>query len=331
MPSKKKRILNRAEAIERSLDTEFRYPIWRRFIAALGNYDLILPGDKICVCISGGKDSMLLALLFKHLKKFTSVPFEVEFLVMNPGYNEKNLELIKEDLEALEIPAHIIQTDIFDIANRTIQSPCYLCARMRRGALYRIAKGMGCNKIALGHHYDDVIETTLMNMLNSGSFQTMLPKLHSDHYQGMEIIRPLYLVREKDIIEWAKFNDLAFIRCACRFTEEYKNSADGVTGSQRAKTKRLIQELMKDYSPMVEKNIFKAAENVVADKILGWKKDGVDHTYLEHYEEDGKKINERIQENELEAKAVEKAEAEHRKLNIDDTFFDKFKDTLLRK
>ena len=325
MPSKKERILTREEAIERSLDTEFRYTIWRRFIAALGNYKLILPGDKICVCISGGKDSMLMGLLFKHLKKYSSVPFDVEFLVMNPGYSELNLQIIKNNLQTLQIPARIVETDIFDIANSTSESPCYLCARMRRGALYRIAKSLGCNKIALGHHYDDVIETTLMNMLNSGSFQTMLPKLHSDHYEGMEIIRPLYLIREESILEWKKFNKLTFIQCACRFTENCSICDNGSGGSQRQKTKALIKQLMVTYSPMVEKNIFKAGGNVVLDKVLGYKEEGVYHDYLEAYEEDGARINQKISSLNLEKAAVDKVENEHRALKEDDTFYNRFK------
>lgn len=325
MPSKKERILTREEAVERSLDTEFRYTIWRRFIAALGNYQLILPGDKICVCISGGKDSMLMGLLFKHLKKYSSVPFDVEFLVMNPGYSELNLQIIKNNLQTLQIPARIVETDIFDIANSTSESPCYLCARMRRGALYRIAKSLGCNKIALGHHYDDVIETTLMNMLNSGSFQTMLPKLHSDHYEGMEIIRPLYLVREESILEWKKFNKLTFIQCACRFTENCSICDNGSGGSQRQKTKALIKQLMVTYSPMVEKNIFKAGGNVILDKVLGYKEEGVYHDYLETYEEEGAKINQKISSLNLEKVAVDKAENEHRALKEDDTFYNRFK------
>lgn len=325
MPSKKERVLTREEAIERSLDTEFRYTIWRRFIAALGNYQLILPGDKICICISGGKDSMLMGLLFKHLKKYSSIPFGVEFLVMNPGYSELNLQIIKNNLQTLQIPARIVETDIFDIANSTSESPCYLCARMRRGALYRIAKSLGCNKIALGHHYDDVIETTLMNMLNSGSFQTMLPKLHSDHYEGMEIIRPLYLVREESILEWKKFNKLTFIQCACRFTENCSICDNGSGGSQRQKTKALIKQLMVTYSPMVEKNIFKAGGNVVLDKVLGYKEEGVYHDYLETYEEDGARINQKISSLNLEKAAVDKAKNEHRALKEDDTFYNRFK------
>ncbi len=328
MGSKKERTFTKAEQIERSLDTEFKYEIWRKFIAALGEYKLVLPNDKICVCISGGKDSMLMGLLFKHLKKYSSVPFEVEFLVMNPGYNELNLQIIKNNLQTLEIPARIVETDIFDIANSTSESPCYLCAKMRRGALYRIAKSLGCNKIALGHHYDDVIETTLMNMLNSGSFQTMLPKLHSDHYEGMEIIRPLYLIREQSILDWKKFNKLTFIQCACRFTENCSVCDNGSGGSQRQKTKILIKELMDTYSPMVEKNIFKAGGNVVLDKVLGYKEDGIYHSYLDEYNEDGERLNKKIATYMLEEQAINKAKSEHREFKEDDSFYDKFKDTI---
>ncbi len=328
MGSKKERTFTKAEQIERSLDTEFKYEIWRKFIAALGEYKLVLPNDKVCVCISGGKDSMLMGLLFKHLKKYSSVPFDVEFLVMNPGYNDLNLQIIKNNLQTLEIPARIVETDIFDIANSTSESPCYLCAKMRRGALYRIAKSLGCNKIALGHHYDDVIETTLMNMLNSGSFQTMLPKLHSDHYEGMEIIRPLYLIREQSILDWKKFNKLTFIQCACRFTENCSVCDNGSGGSQRQKTKILIQQLMNTYSPMVEKNIFKAGGNVVLDKVLGYKEDGIYHSYLDEYKEDGEKLNKKIAAYNLEEQAISKAKSEHREFKEDDTFYNKFKDTI---
>ncbi len=263
---------------------------------------------------------MLMALLFKHLQKYSSFPFEVEYLVMNPGYNEINFQVIKNNLKLLEIPATIVNTDIFDIANSTDRKPCYLCAKMRRGALYRIAKEMGCNKIALGHHYDDVIETTLMNMLNAGSFQTMLPKLHSDHYQGMEVIRPMYLIREKDIIDFKKMNHLTFIQCACRFTENCSICDNGSGGSQRARTKKLIQDLMKDYSPVVEKNIFQAASNVNLDMILGYKENGVEHDFLDDYDEKSKKIDQEIEESGIEAISLRKAESEHRALEKDLTF-----------
>lgn len=309
--------LPRSERIERSLITTYDYRIWRKFTKALIIYDLIQPDDHIGVCISGGKDSMLMALLFKHLKKYTDKPFEVTYIVMDPGYSEKNINLIKENLHTLDIPAEIVSTDIFSIANNVTKKPCYLCARMRRGALYRIAKSYGCNKIALGHHYDDVIDTTLMNMLNAGSFQTMLPKVHSDHYEGMELIRPLYLIREKDIIDWKNTNGLTFLNCACKFTEGLTEKEKNGNNSQRQKTKELIAELMKTYSPMTEQNLFEAASNVNIDKVLGYKKDGIEHSFLDDYEENGKKIDAKIREEDLEAKSLAKAKKEHAVLKVD--------------
>ncbi len=269
--------------IERTIIKTYRANLWSKFIKAIKEYELIKPNDHICVCISGGKDSMLMAKLFQELKKHSDFEFDVTYLVMNPGYNEINLQVIMNNLELLRIPAVIRETDIFAIANSQEKSPCYLCAKMRRGALYKIAKELGCNKIALGHHYDDVIETTLMNMLNVGSFQTMLPKLHSENHEGMELIRPMYLIRERDIIRWKNYNELKFIQCACRFTENCAICDNGGSGSQRLETKKLIHELL-DYNPMVEKNIFKAASNVNLDKIIGYKKNGVLHSYLEDYD-----------------------------------------------
>ncbi|MCQ2771712.1 MAG: tRNA 2-thiocytidine biosynthesis protein TtcA [Bacilli bacterium] len=312
----KKKVFTQSQMIERSLDLEFKFKLWRPFTAALQQYKLVNEGDKVCVCISGGKDSMAMALLFKHLKKYSPVHFDVKYLVMNPGYNERNLEQIKTNLKKLEIPATIVSTDIFEIANNTEKSPCYLCAKMRRGALYRIAKEYGCNKIALGHHYDDVIGTTLMNMLNSGSFQTMLPKLHSTHYSGMEIIRPLYFIREEHIIEWKDFNGLEFIACACKFTENVANSHEN---SQRLKTKHLIAELKENYNPYVEKNLFRAAENVTLDMILGYNYEGVEHSFMDTYEEDCKRINQAILDNRIEEKALLKADSEHRAFVYDDS------------
>ena len=214
-----KKTLEEWQIIEKSLTKDFRPILWSKFTKAVKAYELIEPGDRICCCISGGKDSMLMALLLLHLRRYSDFPFGVSFLVMDPGYSKPNLELIKSNIRRLHIPATLVSTDIFAIANAQSRSPCYLCAKMRRGALYRIAKDLGCNKIALGHHYDDVIETTLMNMLNSGSFQTMLPKLPSTHYAGMEVIRPMFLIREKAIVEFAEANGLHFLRCACSFTE----------------------------------------------------------------------------------------------------------------
>ena len=274
--------MEKYQEIERSIIKTYRGKLWAPFVRALKEYELIVPNDSVCVCISGGKDSMLLAKLFQELKRHSDFEFDVKYLVMNPGYNEFNLEYVKKNLEILNIPATIVNTDIFEIANSQDKNPCYLCAKMRRGALYRLAKDMGCNKIALGHHYDDVIETTLMNMLNAGSFQTMLPKLHSDNYEGMELIRPLYLIREKDIKAWANYNDLKFIMCACRFTEACSVDNE-INISQRLTTKRLIQTLKKDYNELVEKNIFAAASNVNLNKIIGYKKDGEKHTFLEDY------------------------------------------------
>lgn len=277
--------MERYQEIERSIIKSYRGRLWAPFIKAVKEYELIKPKDKICVCISGGKDSMLMAKLFQELKRHSDFEFEVKYLVMNPGYNEMNLNQIKKNIEILNIPAEIIDTDIFEIANNQEKNQCYLCAKMRRGALYKLAKNLGCNKIALGHHYDDVIETILMNMLNAGSFQTMLPKLHSDNYEGMELIRPLYLIRENDVKAWAKANDLRFIMCACRFTEA--SSIDGeVNASKRLATKLLIQELKKNYNQNVEKNIFSAASNVNMNKIIGFKKDGVKHSFLEEYDEE---------------------------------------------
>ena len=276
--------MERYQEIERSIIKTYRGRLWTPFIKAVKEYELIKPNDRICVCISGGKDSMLMAKLFQELKRHSDFEFEVKYLVMNPGYNEMNLNQIKKNIEILNIPAEIIDTDIFEIANNQEKNQCYLCAKMRRGALYKLAKNLGCNKIALGHHYDDVIETILMNMLNAGSFQTMLPKLHSDNYEGMELIRPLYLIRENDVKAWAKANDLRFIMCACRFTEAC--SVDGeINASKRLTTKHLIQELKKNYNANVEKNIFSAASNVNMNKIIGFKKDGVKHSFLEEYDE----------------------------------------------
>ncbi|MBO6280524.1 MAG: tRNA 2-thiocytidine biosynthesis protein TtcA [Bacilli bacterium] len=270
---------------EQAITTKFRQLLWSRFLKAIHEFKLISEGDKICVCISGGKDSMIMAKMFMCLQKFMNFKFEVKYLVMNPGYNSLNLEMIKKNLKTLNIPAEIHETNIFEIANAQDKSPCFLCAKMRRGALYNIAKSMGCNKIALGHHYDDVIETTLMNMLSSGSFQTMLPKLHSTNYEGMELIRPLYYIREKDIIRFSKEFNLNFIQCACRFTESYTHSEDGIGESRRRYIKNLIKEIKKEI-PDVEKNLFSSANNVTFDMILGYKVNSVYHSYLENYDDD---------------------------------------------
>ncbi len=277
--------MEKYQEIERTIIKTYRGRLWAPFVKALKEYELLKPNDRVCVCISGGKDSMLMAKLFQELQRHSDFEFEVKFLVMNPGYNEANLEYIKYNLDLLRIPATIIETNIFEVANAQDKSPCYLCAKMRRGALYKLASDLGCNKIALGHHFDDVIETTLMNMLNAGSFQTMLPKLHSDNNEGMELIRPMYLIREKDIKAWAKYNDLRFIMCACRFTEACSVDNE-INMSQRLMTKKLIQDLKKNYNDNVEKNIFAAASNVNMNMIIGYKKDGEKYSFLDTYDEE---------------------------------------------
>jgi len=276
--------MEKYKEVERTIIKNYRGRLWAPFIKAVKEYELIKPNDNICVCISGGKDSMLMAKLFQELKRHSDFEFEVKYLVMNPGYNEHNLNHIKYNLELLNIPATIIDTNIFEVANAQDKSPCYLCAKMRRGALYKLANDLGCNKIALGHHFDDVIETTLMNMLNAGSFQTMLPKLHSDNHEGMELIRPLYLIREKDVKAWAKYNELRFIMCACRFTEACSVDNE-INTSKRLTTKKLIQELKNNYNDNVEKNIFKAASNVNMNMILGYKLNGKKVSFLDDYDE----------------------------------------------
>ncbi len=266
-----------------SITTKYRAKLYSKFVKAISTYELIKEGDKICVCISGGKDSMLMAKLFEQYHAHTDINFEVKYLVMNPGYNLINLQVIKNNLELLSIPATIVETNIFDIANSQDKSPCFLCAKLRRGALYNIAKDWGCNKIALGHHYDDVIETTLMNLLNVGSFQTMLPKLKSTNVDHMEVIRPMYFIREKDIISWKNYHSLRFIQCACRFTENCAICDNGGGGSKRADTKKLIHDLL-EYNPQVEKNLFKATENVILDKVLGYKDGDKKINFLDNYD-----------------------------------------------
>ena len=246
--------------IENSIITHFKDTLLNPFINAIKKYELIKENDKIGVCISGGKDSMIMAKLFQIYKSISDIKFDVTYFVMNPGYNKKNLDLIKHNLKFLEIDASIIDTDIFEIANAQDKSPCYLCAKMRRGALYRIASEFSCNKIALGHHYDDVIITTLMNMLNSGSLQTMLPKLHSKNYKGMELIRPCYLIKEKDIIDFKNKHNLSFLACACKFTETVE--LNHLEKSQRLETKLLIERIKKD--------IFSSMENVYVDEVISY-------------------------------------------------------------
>ena len=274
----------RTKDIERSIIKKFRKPIWRRFTKAIREYELVQDGDKIAVCISGGKDSMLMAKLFQELSRHGKKNFEVVFLVMNPGYNEINYQTIKDNAKILNVPITVFESDIFNIVASEEQSPCYLCAHMRRGYLYSKAKELGCNKIALGHHYDDVIETILMGMLYGAQVQTMMPKLHSTNFEGMELIRPLYLIREADIIHWANYNDLHFIQCACRFTEHCASCGGTEKGSKRAEIKELIHELAQK-DPVIEYNIFRSVENVNLNTVIGYKQDGVRHNFLDTYDD----------------------------------------------
>ena len=270
--------------IERSIIKKFRKGIWRKFTKGIREYDLIQDGDKIAVCISGGKDSMLMAKLFQELLKHGKANFELVFLVMNPGYNEDNWKIIQDNAKVLGIPLTVFETQIFDTVADIDKNPCYLCARMRRGYLYSKAKELGCNKIALGHHYDDVIETILMGMLYGAQVQTMMPKLHSTNFEGMELIRPLYLIREADIIHWANYNDLHFIQCACRFTEHCASCGGTEKGSKRAEIKELIHELAQK-DPVIEYNIFRSVENVNLNTVIGYKQDGVRHNFLDTYDD----------------------------------------------
>ena len=270
---------DRIKNIEKSITKKFDKEIWNRFTAALNEYELIKEGDKIAVCISGGKDSMLMAKLFQELKRHNKYPFELEYLLMDPGYSPANRKLIEDNAKILGIPLTIFESDIFESVTHIDKNPCYICARMRRGHLYSKARELGCNKIALGHHFDDVIETILMGMLYGAQVQTMMPKLPSTNYEGMELIRPMYLIREKDIIHWCDYNDLHFIRCACRFTEK---AAESEEESKRLEIKHLIAKLKKT-NPQVDINIFRSMENVNIDTVIEYKKDGQKHSFLEDY------------------------------------------------
>lgn len=268
---------------EESIRKKFHKQIFSPFAKACKTYELIQEGDHIAVCISGGKDSMLMAKLFQEIKRHRQVNFELTFLVMDPGYNAENRKLIESNAVKLGIPITIFESSIFDAVDTIEKSPCYLCARMRRGYLYSKAKELGCNKIALGHHYDDVIETILMGMLHGGQIQTMMPKLHSTNFEGMELIRPLYLVREADICKWRDYNNLHFLQCACHFTETCSTChEDGTTSSKRLETKKLIAKL-KETNPFIEGNIFKSVENVNLDTIIEYKQKGVRHNFLDNY------------------------------------------------
>lgn len=268
------------EQIERSLIKKYRKQLWNPFIAAVKRYELVKEGDRIAVCISGGKDSMLLAKLMQELHRHSEVPFELSFLVMDPGYAPANRQKILDNAERMHIPIHVFETDIFTVAYETDRNPCYLCARMRRGHLYKQAQALGCNKIALGHHLNDVIETAVMSMFYGAQLQTMPPKLHSRNFPGMELIRPLYCIKEADIIAWARYHGLSFLQCACRLTA--RSDEPGV--SKRQEVKLLIAALKKE-TPNIEDNIFSSLHAVCLDTMPGYRARGVDHSFLENYEE----------------------------------------------
>ena len=270
--------------IEKSIIKKYRKEIWSKFVKAVQEYELIKENDNIMVCISGGKDSFLLAKCFQEIIKHGKFKFNAHYVVMNPGYKKENLELIKKNASELNIPIEIFESDIFDVVDKvSSESPCYLCARMRRGFLYSKAKELGCNKIALGHHFDDVIETTLLSMFYGSEIKTMMPKLHSTNFEGLELIRPLYLVKEEDIISWSNHNELTFLNCACKFTE--KNSNDFESTSKRKEIKQLIKDLKK-VNKNIDHNIFKSLDNINLNCILGTTKNGVKKSFLEDYDKE---------------------------------------------
>ena len=268
------------EEIERSLIKKYRKELWAPFVTAIKKYDLIQPGDRICVCISGGKDSMLMAKLFQMLERVTEIPFRTEYLVMDPGYNALNRQKIESNAALLRIPVRFRESDIFRVVHGTEKNPCYLCARMRRGYLYRFAKELGCNKIALGHHMNDVIETTVMAMFYASMIQGMMPRVRSKNFEGMELIRPMYRIREEDIQAWCRYNSLEFIRCACRFTEQ---AAGDERLSKRAEIKALLKTLRED-NPDIEKSLFNAVHAVCVDTFPGWKTGTEEHSFLETWD-----------------------------------------------
>ena len=276
------RELTKEQLVERSVVKKYRKSIWNPFIAGVKRYELISEGDHVAVCISGGKDSMLLAVLMRLLQKISDVPFSVTYLVMDPGYNEINRKKIEDNAAMLNIPVNVFESDIFSVADSVKKSPCYLCARMRRGHLYAKAKELGCNKIALGHHMSDVIETTLMGMMYGSQLQGMMPRIKSTNFPGMELIRPMYCILEDDIISWKNYNELSFIQCACRFTEKMSETGDGIGESKRQEIKELIKELKK-VNPSVEYNLFSSIHNVNVDTFVSYKLKGEEHSFLENF------------------------------------------------
>lgn len=277
------RQMDECQKIERSIIKKYRKQLWTPFIVAVKRYELIQAGDKIAVCISGGKDSMLMAKLMQELQRHSEVPYELEFLVMDPGYNEVNRQKIESNAALMNIPITVFETNIFDVANQTEKNPCYLCARMRRGHLYKKAQQLGCNKIALGHHFNDVIETTVMSMFYGSQLQAMPPKLHSTNFPGMTLIRPLYCIREEDILAWCRYNHLEFIQCACRMTESMTVSACGSSSSKRQETKLLLRQLSKT-NPNIENSIFRSIHAVALDTMPGFKTEGQEHSFLERFD-----------------------------------------------
>lgn len=274
--------MERYREIEKSIIKKYRKEIWSRFVRAIKDYELINKGDKIMVCISGGKDSFLLAKCMQEIKRHGQVDFDVKYVCMNPGYSEKNLLMIMENAKTLDIPLEIFNSDVFEVAEKLAEeNPCYMCARMRRGFLYSKAQELGCNKIALGHHFDDVVETTLLSMFYGSEIKTMMPKLHSDNFDGLELIRPLYLVKERDIINWRNSNNLTFLNCACKFTERVSIEGDKV--SKRKEIKELIKKL-REVNPNIDSNIFKSMDNVNLSCVLGTKRNGEYRSFLEDYD-----------------------------------------------
>ena len=282
--------MEKYQEIERSIIKTYRKELWSKFIKGISEYELIKENDNIMVCISGGKDSFLLAKLIQELMRHGKFPFKAHFVSMNPGYADVNLELIKSNAELLNIPIEIFETNIFDTVFNIEKNPCYLCARMRRGYLYSKAKELGCNKIALGHHFDDVVETILMGMLYGSQMQTMMPKLHSTFHEGMELIRPLYYVKEEDIIKWKEKNDLHFIQCACRFTENCTMCDNGGGGSKREEMKKLLKQLRSVYDK-VDMNIYNSTKNVNLNTIISYVKDGKVHHFMDDYDKKGEEKN----------------------------------------
>ena len=277
------RRMDECQKIERSIIKKYRKQLWTPFVVAVKRYELIQAGDKIAVCISGGKDSMLMAKLMQELQRHSEVPYELEFLVMDPGYNTRNRQKIESNAALMNIPITVFETNIFDVANQAEKNPCYLCARMRRGHLYKKAQQLGCNKIALGHHFNDVIETTVMSMFYGSQLQAMPPKLHSTNFPGMTLIRPLYCIREEDILAWCRYNNLEFIQCACRFTENMTVSACGSSSSTRQETKLLLRQL-RQTNPNIENSIFRSIHAVALDTMPGFKSEGQEHSFLERFD-----------------------------------------------